>query len=151
MVGVTAQIASESGGSDGVGFAIPSDTVESIVSQLLASGQAEHAYLGVSLQTIPASVAGELNLVEGVEVAQVKGGTPAAQAGLRAATGSATVAGQSYPTGGDVITAVNGQKIMSAEQLQSTVDARRPGDTISLTYSRAGTSQTVQLKLATRP
>ena len=151
VIGVNAQIASESGGSDGVGFAIPSSTVKSIATQLVASGQVEHAYLGVGVGTIPASVAGQLGLVQGAEVTGVKSGTPAAQAGLHAANGSATVAGQSYPTGGDVITALDGQKITSGEELQNAVDGKRPGDTISLTYSRAGQSHTVQVKLATRP
>jgi putative serine protease PepD len=151
IVGVVAQIESQSGGNDGVGFAIPSNTVKSIVSQLLATGKAEHAYLGVAVATIPASVASELDLVEGVELTEVRSGTPAARARLRPATGSRTVAGQSYPTGGDVITAVDGNRITSAEELQTAIDAKRPGETISITYSRSGESQTIRVKLASRP
>jgi S1-C subfamily serine protease len=150
-VGVSAQIASESGGNDGVGFAIPSDTVESIVSQLLADGGVEHAYLGVSVATIPKSVASELGLAAGIEVTEVRSGTPAAKAGLQAATGTSTVDGEEYPTGGDVITAVGGQSIGSAAELQSAIDAKQPGDTLSLTYWRDGESHTVEVVLESRP
>jgi S1-C subfamily serine protease len=151
VIGVNAQIRSDSGGSDGVGFAIPSNTISSIATQLIESGKVEHAYLGVSVATIPASVASDLKLVEGVALADVKTGTPAAKAGLRAGTGKKIVGGEEYPTGGDVITDIDGQKITTAEGLQRTIDAKRPGDTISIKYWRDGQTHTVQLKLATRP
>ena len=151
VIGVTSQIESDSGGSDGVGFAVPSNTVRSIASQLIENGNVEHAYLGVSVQTIPASVADRLDLAAGAEVAEVRSGGPAKDAGLRGATGSRTVAGEAYPTGGDVITAVDGESIETADELQSAVAAKRPGDEIKLTYVRAGDSHTVTVTLANRP
>jgi putative serine protease PepD len=151
VIGVNAQIESESGGNDGVGFAIPSNTVRSIVSQLAQTGEVEHAYLGVGVQEISASVADELGVVEGVALTQVRSDTPAARAGLRAASGSRLVDGQSYPTGGDVITALDGEKVTSAAELQSAIDARKPGDTVSITFVRDGDSRTVQVQLASRP
>jgi S1-C subfamily serine protease len=151
VIGVNAQIESDSGGSDGVGFAIPSNTVRSIVSQLISSGNVQHAYLGVSVETIPSSVASALGLPAGVELAQVRGGTPAARAGLHGATGTRTIDGQDYATGGDVVTAIDGRRVSSAAQLQAAIDAKRPGDTVSITYSRGGKSHTVQVKLAARP
>ena len=151
VIGVNSQIRSDSGGSDGVGFAIPSDTVKSIADTLIGNGKVEHAYLGVSVQQISSSVADQLNLVVGVEVATVKSGTPAAKAGLKGSTGSKTIAGQQYPTGGDVITAIDGQKVTSSEDVQQAVDAHQPGDTVKVTYSRNGDSHTVDVKLATRP
>ncbi len=151
VVGVTAQIESESGGSDGVGFAIPSNTVDSVVSLLLVGGQVEHAYLGVGVTEIPASVSDQLRAAAGVAIVQVRGDTPAADAELRAATGSTTVDGQQYPTGGDVITAVDGRSITTAAELQAAIDARKPGDTVSVTYVRDGERHTVQVELAERP
>ena len=151
VVGVTAQIESDSGGNDGVGFAIPSSTVRSVVSQLLSNGKVEHAYLGVSVETIPASVANRLGLPAGAELSQVRSGTPAARAGLHGATGSRVVNGQQYSTGGDVVTAIDGKTITSADGLRAAVEAKRPGDTITITYARGGQSHTVQLTLATRP
>jgi putative serine protease PepD len=151
VIGVNAQIASDSGGNDGIGFAIPSNTVESIVSQLLGDGTVEHAYLGVSVAPIPASVASALGLAKGVEVAEVRAGSPAAEAGLEAATGSRSVNGSEYPTGGDVITAVDGEAVSSAEDLQTAIDAHKPGETISISYVRDGQSKTAEVVLDTRP
>jgi putative serine protease PepD len=153
VIGVNAQIRSDppGAGSNGVGFAIPSNTIRLIASQLIASGKVQHAYLGVSVQTIPATAASELELVEGVALKQVTGGTPAAKAGLRAARGTKTVDGDSYPTGGDVITEFDGEKVTTSEDLQRAVDSKRPGDTVSITYWRDGKTQTVDVKLATRP
>jgi S1-C subfamily serine protease len=151
VVGVNAQIESESGGSDGIGFAIPSKTVESIVPQIIANGSVEHAYLGVGVAELSQSVAEELGVPAGVALTDVRQGSPAAEAGLEAATGSATVDGQSYPTGGDVITAVDGNAVKTGAELQNAVDAKRPGDSISITYTRDGQSQTVEITLGTRP
>jgi S1-C subfamily serine protease len=153
VIGVNAQIRSEpaGGGNNGVGFAIPSNTITSIATQLIEDGKAEHAYLGVSVQTIPDSVASDLGLVAGVELANVTSGTPAAKAGLRAATGTKRVDGDAYPTGGDVITEIDGQEVSTAEELQRAIDAKHPGDTVSLTYWRNGKSHTADVKLASRP
>jgi len=128
VIGVNAQIESDSGGSDGVGFAIPSNTVRSIASQLSSSGRAEHAFLGVRLQNTSSG--------RGAQVVRVTSGTPAAKAGLRA---------------GDVITAVAGKQITSADDLRAAINARRPGDTVSIRYTRNGKTDTVAAKLANRP
>ncbi len=151
VIGVNSQIRSDSGGSDGVGFAIPSNTVKSIAETLIGSGKVEHAYLGVSVQQIPESVADQLKLVAGVELATVRSNTPADKAGLKGATGSKTVEGEQYPIGGDVITAIDGEKVTTSEDVQQTVDAHQPGDTLKITYWRNGDSHTVDVKLATRP
>jgi putative serine protease PepD len=127
VIGVTSQIDSDSGGNDGVGFAVPSNTVRSVVTQLLATGKAEHAYLGVAAQTSPSG---------GAAVGTVRSGTPAAHAGLRS---------------GDVITAVGGQKISSVGELQSEIDAHKPRDTVTITFKRAGKTHTVRVTLGTRP
>ncbi|MGH3010754.1 MAG: S1C family serine protease [Gaiellaceae bacterium] len=151
VVGVNTQIKSESGGSDGIGFAIPSSTVSSIVPQIVSSGAVEHAYLGVGIASLSQSVADELGVPAGAMVTEVRQGTPAAEAGLRAATGSAMVDGQSFPTGGDVITAVDDTAVTSGADVQSAIDAKRPGDTVTLTYTRDGSSTTVEVSLGTRP
>jgi putative serine protease PepD len=141
VLGVNAQIESESGGSDGVGFAIPSNTVRAIVSQLLESGTVEHAYLGVGIKAVP----------DGVAVTDVRSGTPAEDAGLEESTGTTTVDGQRVPTGGDVIVAIDGRSVTTEAELQSLIDARKPGDTVELTILRDGDRRTVDLTLATRP
>ena len=129
VVGVNAQIESESGGNDGVGFAIPSSTVASIVGQIVDGGAVEHAYLGVSVTEATGGTAG-------AQLAQVRSGTPAAKAGLQA---------------GDVVTAVDGDTVASAAALQSAIDAKKPGDRVIVDYLRNGERRTVTVTLATRP
>ena len=140
-IGVNAQIESESGGSDGVGFAIPSNTVRSIARQLISTGEVRHAYLGVQMEPVD----------EGVAITSVLPGTPADKAGLRAATGTEVVDGQERPTGGDVIVEFDGQQVTSATALQSAVDARRPGEAVSVVVLRNGDRRTLEVTLAVRP
>jgi len=141
VVGVNAQIESESGGSDGVGFAIPSNTVRSIVRQLISTGEVEHAYLGVRMAPVD----------EGVAITEVVPDTPADDAELRAATGTKLVDGQQVPTGGDVIVEFDGQAVTSPVALQSAVDARRPGDTVAVVVLRDGDRRTIEVTLGVRP
>jgi S1-C subfamily serine protease len=143
VIGVNAQIESESGGSDGVGFAIPSDTVRSIVRQLIASGEVRHAYLGVQMSPVP--------MAGGVAITKVVAGGPAADAGLEASTGTELVDGQEVPTGGDVIVEFAGQEVTSATALQTAVDTREPGETVSVTVIRNGSRRTVEVTLGVRP
>ena len=126
VIGVNSQIESEGGGSDGVGFAISSDTVTSVVKQLLASGKVEHAYLGVSVGPTTGS---------GARVGSVKSGSPAAAAGLKA---------------GDVIKAFGGHRILSPEDLIAAVNAKQPSDKVTITYTRNGATRTAHVTLASR-
>jgi S1-C subfamily serine protease len=141
VIGVNAQIESESGGSDGVGFAIPSNTVRAIARQLISTGEVQHAYLGVQMEPVE----------DGVAVTRVLPDTPADDAGLRAATGVELVDGQEQPTGGDVIVEFDGQRVTSPIALQSAVDARRPGDTVPVVVLRDGNRRSVEVTLAVRP
>jgi len=126
VIGINSQIESDSGGSDGVGFAIPSNTIKSIASQLISSGKAQHAYLGVELGSNGASA----------KVVTVRTGTPASKAGLQI---------------GDVITSLGRTKVSSSDDLRSAINARKPGDKVAVTYTRNGKSHTVSLTLASRP
>jgi putative serine protease PepD len=126
VIGVNAQIQSDSGGSEGVGFAIPANTVRSVAGQLISSGNVQHAYLGVAVTTANGAV----------RVSQVRSGTPAQRAGLHV---------------GDLIRSVDGKRVTAVTQLQSAIDARQPGDTITIRYTRNGNAHTVRVKLANRP
>jgi putative serine protease PepD len=127
VVGVTSQIESDSGGSVGVGFAIPSNTVRSIATQLISTGKAEHAFLGVLLRD---------SSTGGAAIQSVRAGTPAAKAGLQS---------------GDLIVKVDGKTISSASQLRGAINAHKPGDAITVTYARNGTTHTASVTLSTRP
>jgi putative serine protease PepD len=128
VIGVNSQIESESGGNDGVGFAVPSNTVERIAEALIADGEVEHAYLGVSTDDVESA--------GGARIAEVRAGTPAQRAGLRA---------------DDMVTAVDGDAVESADDLRRRIDARKPGDEIELTLERGGTTETLTVTLGTRP
>ena len=141
VVGVNAQIESESGGNDGVGFAIPSNTVRRIADQLIDTGAVEHAYLGVSLTTVE----------DGVAVATVESDTPAEEAGLRPATGNRVEGGVEVPTGGDVIVEFDGQPVRTTGELQSAVNGKRPGDEVTIVVLRDGDREELELTLGTQP
>jgi putative serine protease PepD len=126
VIGINAQIKSDTNENTGIGFAVPSNTVKSIVSQLLTNGNVQHAYLGVGIASAS----------NGVQITQVRPGTPASDAGLKT---------------GDVIVRFDGHKVTNAGELGQAVDAKRPGDSVSLTYTRNGSTHTVTLKLAVRP
>jgi putative serine protease PepD len=126
VIGVNAQIESDSGGSDGVGFAIPSNTIKSIAAQLISNGKAQHAYLGVELGSNTPSA----------RVVSVRANTPAAKAKLQA---------------GDVITSLGGTKISTSDELRAAISAHKPGDKVSVTFTRNGAKHTVSLTLASRP
>jgi S1-C subfamily serine protease len=151
VIGVNAQIQSEGGGNDGVGFAVPSATVKTIVGKLLASGNVQHAYLGVGIQTIPKAFADQLGEAAGAAVTDVKPGTPAQKAGLNKAKGQKTIQGIPYATGGDVITKIDGTSVATDDALRRAVDAHQPGDKVTLTYVRNGKTQTATITLGTRP
>jgi putative serine protease PepD len=125
VIGITSQIQSDSGGNDGVGFAVPSNTVSSIAAQLIANGKAQHALLGVNVKTAN----------NGVGVAEVSSGSAAANAGLKV---------------GDVITAVDGHGVTTSEKLRAIIAAHKPGDRLTLTITRGGSSKTVAVTLGSR-
>jgi putative serine protease PepD len=134
VIGVNSQIAtggsSSSGGESGnvgIGFAIPSNTVRSVVGQLIATGHVNHAFLGVSSTDASSS---------GAKIASVNSGGPAASAGLQA---------------GDVVTSLGGKAVSNSSALSSLVNEHKPGDTVTVTLTRDGQSKTLQVKLGERP
>jgi putative serine protease PepD len=125
VVGVAAQIRSESGGSDGIGYAIRGDTAQRVARELIRDGSVEHAYLGVSLPPDGAA-----------RFESVVSDAPADKAGLQS---------------DDVVTAVDGNEIESGDELRAAIDAKKPGDKITLTIQRGGEERTVQVTLGERP
>ena len=135
VVGVNTAIYSPSGGSVGIGFAIPATTVDRVVSELEHGGVVEHGYLGVQIQPVGPDMAEALGLkkAEGAIVDKTMPGTPAADAGLQP---------------GDVITKVNGQELKDAGDLTREIGMMKPGDKVQLTYLRDGAEKTADVTLA---
>ncbi len=156
VIGINTQIATDGTGSEGnvgIGFAVPVNTVKSVLAELMRTGRVDHAYLGVNLEDITADVASFANLPsQGVIVESVISGGPAEQAGLRGTDGSTVILrGQSYQLGGDVITKADGRPIASGDELRSVIGEKRPGDKLSLEISRDGEITSVQVTLGRQP
>ena len=153
VIGINSQIESQSGGNVGVGFAVPIETAQDVVEQLLSDGEVRRAYLGITggELTPEAARALELPVDQGVLVERVLSGGPADEAGIQGATGETTIGGQTYPTGGDVITRVDGEEVTGMEEVISAVNEKKPGDEITLTVVTADGQRDVTVKLGDRP
>ena len=135
VVGVNTAIYSPSGGSVGIGFAIPATTVDSVIGALEHGGVVPRGYLGVNIQPVTEDMAESMGMktAKGAIVAEAMPGTPAAEAGLKA---------------GDVITKLNGQVVDDASDLTRRIGSFKPSDKVELTYMRDGAEKTAQITLA---
>ncbi|MBB5760735.1 serine protease Do [Methylorubrum rhodesianum] len=138
VVGVNTAIASPSGGSVGLGFAIPAETVQTVVDQLRTDGKVVRGYLGVQVQPVTKDIAEGLGLdkAKGALVDHAENGTPAAKAGLKP---------------GDVIESVNGAPVNDARDLSRRIAGLKPGTEVKLAYLRNGKSDVATVELGTLP
>ena len=125
-----------SGGSIGLGFAIPVDSAVTVANEIIATGHATHSYFGLQTVPVPAAAAQEAGVTGGLFVAGVVPGSPAEQAGLQQ---------------GDIITSVGGRQATSNIQLQEVTLTKNPGETVELGYLRDGKSQTATVTLGAQP
>ncbi len=155
VIGVNSQI--ETGGAGdgnvGIGFAVPSNTVKTVVAQLLANGKVERAFLGVAARPITPELARTFNLPvdQGLLVETVTPQTGAAKAGLQAGDEDVVVEGESYRLGGDLIVSADGKQVATVADLRDVVTAHKPGETISLQIYRDGAKRTVTVTLGNQP
>ncbi|HQT63055.1 MAG: endopeptidase [Acidocella sp. 20-57-95] len=142
VIGVNTAILSPSGGSVGIGFAIPSDMVKRVVDQLVSGGKVVRGYLGVEAQQISPQMAQAMGLpteapaTDGALVAAISPGSPAFRAGLKP---------------GDVITAVNGSVVTNPSDLAADIANVDPGHDTSISYIRGGKTNTLSVAVATMP
>ncbi|HWI33350.1 MAG TPA: trypsin-like peptidase domain-containing protein [Lapillicoccus sp.] len=140
LIGINSSIASlgsSSGGQSGnigIGFAIPSNEAKSIADQLIATGTAQHAYIGVSASDT--TVTDGSSKRQAALIQSVSSGTPAAQAGLQAQ---------------DAVIAIDGEAIDSSEALVANVHEHKVGDTVTVTVLRGSQKQDIKVTLAARP
>ncbi len=134
LVGINSQILSRSGGSIGIGFAIPSNMARSVLEQLVKDGKVRRGQLGVVVQKVSSDMAASLGLKQagGVIVSQVQAGSAAERAGIRQ---------------GDVITALNGTPVNDPNSFRNLVAGTQPGSDVTLTIARNGQEQQVQARL----
>lgn len=159
VIGVNTAIRTESGVFQGVGFAVPSKTIERVVPELIATGKVEYAWIGIS--TVPSesgfSVAGlaeplQLPVTAGVLVEGVSANSPAAKAGLHGGTHSVSIRGRDICAGGDIIVAVNDVYVNTMDDLVAYLVANtKPGDTVKLLVVRGSDTFDLPLTLEARP
>src|SRR5882757_4289957 len=138
VMGVNTAIYSPSGGSVGIAFSIPAQTVKSIVAQLKDKGTVSRGWIGVQIQPVTADIADSLGLkkAEGALVAEPQANGPAAKAGIES---------------GDVITAVNGEQVKDARELARTIGALAPGNAVKLNVLHKGSDKVVNITLGQLP
>ncbi len=155
VIGVTSSIATTSGTSAGVGFAIPSAIVQQVIPALIQTGHYDHPYLGVTVVSLDLSIAAAMNLPPGQRgalVVAVTSGGPADKAGLRAGQNEVTINGQNLLVGGDVIIAYGGQVVKGSDDLVTFLArSGSVGQMVTLTVLRGGGQVQVQVTIGVRP
>ncbi len=154
VIGITTAIESPVRGSVGIGFAVPINTAQSELSDLIAGNAISHPWLGISGTPVTSDLAQQLGVpAEGVYVVQVMPDSPASDAGIKGAVrrGTRTPDNGQMPKGGDVILAVDAQKVSKVEEISSYLDTKKPGDKVTLTVRRSGANQQVEVTLAEWP
>ena len=138
VIGVNTAIYSPSGGSVGIAFAIPAETVKSVITQLREKGSVTRGWIGVQIQPVTPDIADSMGLKQatGALVAEPQANSPAVKAGIKS---------------GDVITAVNGTTVKDARQLARRIGTMSPGTTVTLDLIHDGQQKTVTLTLGTLP
>jgi serine protease Do len=138
VVGMTTAIYSPSGGSIGIGFAIPAETVQSVVVQLRDAGTVTRGWIGVQIQTVTADIVNSLGLkkTQGALVAEPQGDGPAAKAGIVA---------------GDLIQSVNDQEVKDSRDLARKIASIKPGTPVKLGIIHNGSQKTVSLTVVKMP
>lgn len=139
VIGINALIMSNSGVSEGVGFAIPVETVLTVANQLIEKGKAAHPYMGITGQNLQSNLASRYSIppeLKGAFVAEVATGSPASRAGLRS---------------GDLITSIDGVTIRSMSDLMNEVRRHQVGEELKVDYVRGDTLTHITILLTDRP
>ena len=154
VIGLNQQIKTESGGGEGVGFAVPIDVAKRALEQLREGGKVSYAYLGVETVSIYPQLRERFDLPvgEGAWIQRVSDGGPAARAGLRGGDGSQTIFQvRPYRPGGDVVTGIDGQPVKDPNDLSRAVARLDPGRTVTVKAWRDGEEREFEVRLGDRP
>ncbi len=154
VIGINAQIRSESGSSSGVGFAVPIDAARRSLRELLAHGRVEYAYAGVQTEDLTPSLARHLGLhaSHGALVDHVTVGGPSARAGVHGGSHEIQFEGETVVTGGDVVLALDGLPVRTSDDLVRIVTNQlRPAQIAVFTVLRDGQRRSIAVRLISRP
>jgi S1-C subfamily serine protease len=152
VIGINSAIYTTSGTTAGIGFAIPINTAKNIANDLITDGRVHRAFLGV--ETLPIGgwlgEALDLPVKEGLLVERATKGGPAAAAGIRGGDRVAEAGMRRIAIGGDVIVAIDSQKVVSQLDVNLALNHKRPGDSVTLTVYRGGKKMDIPVKLGDR-
>ena len=154
VIGINAQIRSQSGNGEGVGFAVPINSAKRSLRQLVDTGRVVYSYVGVTTEDLTPSIAREFGdpVQRGAVIAGVRRDSPGERAGLRGATQQHFFRGETVSRGGDIVIAIDGQPVQRADDLVRIVaDRFSPGDTAVFTVFRGGQKRDVRVVLGERP
>ena len=159
VIGITTAMQSDSGQFQGIGFAVPADTMRRVIPDLIAAGRVEYAWMGISVMPEDGgygvsglSEALDLPVERGVLLRGVSEGSPAHLAGLRGGDALVDVRGKSVCSGGDLIVAINGYYFDDLDALITyLVQNTRPGDEVELVFIRERQASEVKVRLQSRP
>jgi S1-C subfamily serine protease len=154
VIGINAQIRSDSGESAGVGFAVPINLGMRTMRQLIDTGEVSYPYVGITSDDVTPSVARRLGyrVRRGAVIVRVLEGGPADEAGLRGGRGQVEVDGRLVARGGDVIVAIGGREVRSKDDVaRLLISHYEPGDSVAFTVVRDNRRQSVRVRLAERP
>ena len=155
VIAISTQIASQTGGSMGVGFGIPVNTAKLIVPELISKGSYEYSFLGISGFSLTPPLAEAMRLPDdsrGTVIGIVLEDSPAQEAGLRGSPPDWDAEGAGEQTGPDVIVAINGADVRDfSDLIEYLSDNTRPGENVDLTVIRDGETMSVEVTLGTRP
>ena len=156
VIGINAQIRSDSGNAEGVGFAIPINSARRSMEQLILNGKVAYAYVGVTTQDVTPAISRRYGLgaPRGALIQAVVDGAPAERAGLRGSSNQEVFNGIPINIGGDLIVGFAGRKVERAADIARIVtDSLRPGQTVSVVVIRRGDGkrETVRVRLVERP
>jgi S1-C subfamily serine protease len=153
VLGINAQIKSQSGGGEGVGFAIPVDAVSRSLRELRSKGKVGYGYLGVQTLSLWPQLAERLDLDvdDGALIQDIESESPAEKAGLREGDDEIGFQATRVRTGGDVIVAVDGRRLSRSDDLADEISAMSAGDEVELELVRDGRHKTVRVRLGERP
>jgi serine protease Do len=154
VIGINAAIFSNTGVYSGVGFAVPSHTIQKVVPSLIATGSYTHPYLGVLGTNVTPEIAGNLGLQEatGFLVTDVTTGSPADKAGIHAGSLLTANNQREIPLGGDIILQIDDKKVRKIDDLLTYLEREKEvGDTVQLTVLRNGVTEKIPVTLGARP
>jgi len=153
IIAINSAIISPSGGSVGIGFAIPVNTAKRVIPELIAKGYVTYPYIGATIQSLIPEVAKylKLKIERGALIAEVAKGGPADKAGLKGGSQRVQVGNTIVITGGDIVVRVDQREAKTNDELIRYIREKKPGDTITLQIYRKGDLMDVKVTLGERP